>query len=173
MKDTLLQGTLATSTVLIGSAFGALILGNLWVALGWMRFYGMEPGVVASAIPLDAVNYNNSFLNEVGKLIDSYNLYFQGNARFGSGIGLMAGGCLALLGLTRNALEVRTVAAAMAGALVAGRFCLTFTSAPTPFLISVAIGAIVLAAVQLATHETLPTLPCQKSGKVKSKDIPV
>lgn len=157
-ESTVLKSTLSVSIVIISSLVGAIILGAVWVAIGWMRFHGVEPDVVASAIPLESVEYNNAFLNEVGKLIDYYNLCFQGNARFGSGIGLIAGAGLSILKMQRRSIVIKTVAASTAGALVGGRFCLTFTSSPVPVLVSAAFGAVTFALFQIATHETLPAL---------------
>lgn len=149
----------ALAFVLAASAIGAFVIANLWLLIGWMRFYGLEPGVVASAVPLETVDYHNIFLNEVGKLIDSYNLTFQGNARFGSGIGAVAGAGLALVAVSQACLSVRVAAAALAGAIIGGRIALTFTSSPILFLVSASAGFTFFAFIQLLTHETLPTIP--------------
>jgi hypothetical protein len=159
MTASVLSGLRAVATVLASSLTGALVIGNLWLLIGWMRFYGLEPGVVASAVPLEPVQYNNFFLNETGRFIDSYNLAFQGNARFGSGIGAIAGAGLALLALTDEGLSTRATAAAIAGAITGGRFALTFTSSPVPFLVSTILGLTLFVLVQLLTHERLNTIP--------------
>ncbi len=155
----------ALAFVLAASFAGAFVIGNLWLLIGWMRFYGVEPGVVASAVPLDIVDYHNIFLNEVGKLIDSYNLMFQGNARFGSGIGAVAGAGMALVTVSQARLSVRVAAAALAGAIIGGRIALTFTSSPTPFLLSASLGFTFFALIQLFTHEKLPTIPVDAEWK--------
>lgn len=149
----------AVAMVMILAAVSAIFFGYVWVAVGWMRFYGLEPGVVASAVPLDTIDYKNGFLNAVAQLVDLYNISFQGNARFGSGIGVIAGACASLLLLQHCSRPTKIVSAAVAGAAVGGRFCLTFTSAPAPFLLMIALGAFSFALIQFFVEEKLPSLP--------------
>jgi len=161
----------AVAFVLAASAAGAFVIANLWLLIGWMRFYGLEPGVVASAVPLDIVDYHNVFLNEVGKLIDSYNLTFQGNARFGSGIGAIAGAGMALVAMSQDRLPVRVAAAAVAGAIIGGRLALTFTSSPIAFLLGTSLGFALFALIQLFIHENLPTIPVDTDWKPQPETI--
>ncbi|MDZ4836962.1 MAG: hypothetical protein SGJ27_24530 [Candidatus Melainabacteria bacterium] len=149
----------AVALVVSTSLIAALLIGGAWVVLGWMRFYGLETGVVAQATPLEITDYQNGFLNSTANAIDCYNLVFQGNSRFGSGLGLIAGACFGLLFLKRSPQPARLIGIAIAGAIVAGRFCLTFTSAPLPFLISMLIGVACFLAISVLAREPLPALP--------------
>lgn len=149
----------SVATVMVSGAVAAIFFGYVWVVVGWMRFYGLEPGVVALAVPLETIDYKYGFLNTVAQLIDLYNISFQGNARFGSGIGVIAGACASLLLLQKCTRPTKIVSAAVAGAAVGGRFCLSFTSAPTPFLLMVALGALSFALIQFCVEEKLPSLP--------------
>lgn len=153
----------AVALVLSLSILAALLLGGTWVVLGWMRFYGLETGVVAEALPLEITDYHNGFLNVTANAIDCYNRLFQGNSRFGSGLGLIAGSCFALLFLKRSPRQAQVIAVLIAGAIVAGRFCLTFTSAPGPFIASILVGAAVFFLISLLAREQLPALPPVKS----------
>ena len=158
-KNVIVETARAVSLVAGTSAVAALVLGGSWILLGWMRFYGLETGVVAQATPLEITNYHNDFLNATAYLIDCYNRFFQGNSRFGSGLGLIAGSSIALLFLRRSPQPAKNAAILLAGAIVAGRFCLTFTSAPLPFIVSLLIGAIVFFLISLIAKEPLAALP--------------
>lgn len=158
-KNVIVETARAISLVVGTSALAALILGGTWILLGWMRFYGLETGVVAQATPLELTNYQNDFLNATAYLIDCYNRFFQGNSRFGSGLGLIAGSCIALLFLRRSPQPAKNAAVLLAGAIVAGRFCLTFTSAPLPFIVSLLIGASGFFLISRLAKEPLTALP--------------
>jgi hypothetical protein len=157
--DMIKQCVRAVAIVSINSFIAALVIGGAWLALGWMRFYGLETGVVAQALPLEHVDYHNAVLNLTASAIDSYNSFFQGNSRFGSGLGLMAGSCFSLLCFKRSPRSAQMLAVMLAGAIVAGRFCLTFTSSPAPFLVSIIVGAIGFLAISWFAREPLPALP--------------
>jgi hypothetical protein len=159
MNKTVTEATRAVAGILALSIVGAVTFGYLWMFLGYLRFYGLEPGVVARAIPLELIDYGNSFLNMIAAAIDRYNVSFQGNARFGSGIGMIAAACCSLLLFKNKPVQVKVVAAFLAGAIVGGRFCLTFTSSPAPFLVSALFVALVFAAVQKLAQQKLPPLP--------------
>lgn len=150
----------AIGTVVGTSAIAGLAIGGLWIVLGWMRFYGLEAGVVAQALPVESIDYHNALLNMTASLIDWYNGFFQGNSRFGSGIGLMAGASLSLLFLRKDLLpKTRLIAVFVAGAIFGGRLCLTFTSAPLPFLICAAVVALLFVAIASFSEEKLAVLP--------------
>jgi len=158
-SKTLIETVKSVSIVLAVSALGAVTIGSLWVLLGWMRFYGLETGVVAQAVPLDPVNYGNAFLNGTSQVIEWYNGTAQGNARFGSGMGLIAGSCLSLIALRRANLPARTCAVVLAGLITGGRLCLTFTSSPAPFLVCAALMGVLFGVAFFLTREPLPALP--------------
>lgn len=156
----------AIALILGTSALAALVLGGMWMLLGWMRFYGLETGVVAQASPLEITDYQNNFLNATAYAIDCYNRFFQGNSRFGSGLGLIAGACFALLFLKRSPRPAQITGILLAGSIVAGRFILTFTSEPLPFLASLVIGALGFFALSLLAREPLSNLPSIGNSKI-------
>ncbi len=147
------------SIVLGLSLAGATILGAAWVAVGWMRFYGIEVGVLPLALPVEPHDYNNPFLALIGQSLDFYNCTFQGNSRFGSGLGLIAGASIALLLIPSGKRAGRIAGALVAGVLVGGRVSLTFTSDPAPFLASALLTALTFFVIEQATRQRLPPLP--------------
>jgi hypothetical protein len=159
VRSLIIHSIRAIVLVTTTSAFAALVLGAVWLLLGWMRFYGLETGVVAQALPLVHIDYQNSLLNFSAFVIDCYNSFFQGNSRFGSGLGLIAGACFSLLFLRKSPPQARMLGASLAGAIVAGRFCLTFTSSPAPFVVSLVLGSFCFFAIALVAREPLPALP--------------
>ncbi|MBX9671088.1 MAG: hypothetical protein K2X93_26095 [Candidatus Obscuribacterales bacterium] len=147
------------STVIGLSLAGATILGAAWVAVGWMRFYGIEVGVLPMALPVEPYDYNNPFLALIGRALDFYNCTFQGNSRFGSGLGLITGASIALLLIPAGKRAGRIAGALVAGVLVGGRVSLTFTSDPAPFLASALLTALLFFAIEQVTRQRLPLLP--------------
>ncbi len=149
----------AVSIVAGLSITSATILGAAWMAVGWMRFYGIEVGVLPQALPVAPCDYNNELLSLIGRALDCYNCTFQGNSRFGSGLGVIAGASIALLLIPADNRAGRATGALVAGALVGGRISLTFTSDPAPFLFGSLATALVFLIVEYLTRQQLPALP--------------
>lgn len=153
--------------ILTASALAAVFMGQVWNGVCWLRSYGLTVGIADQTISsqvLPSVDYGNAFLNAIGQFTDLYNSTFSGNARFGSGLGVIAGALIGLGVVARFMPDIwqraafRAVLGLTAGALIGARLVLIITSDPIPFLLGMIPGAISLAIIVVCCKETLPSL---------------
>lgn len=151
-----------TFTVLIAVAAGAI-----WGVLEWLRNYGaaINPFPYFDKTTVLSVPFRvfspDSLLGHVEDAINWYNTSFRGATRFGSGLGLIAGGFLSLNLARGKILACRVLTGAVCGLLIGARSALMLGSGAVFCLVGTVLG-VVLAVVYMiycGGKPTLPTLP--------------
>ncbi|MCA9800836.1 MAG: hypothetical protein KC777_02560 [Cyanobacteria bacterium HKST-UBA02] len=167
------QALLAVALIGAGAAVMAVVMGYAWELVCFMRSYGTVHALSATSMTLEPRDFHNQFLNSVASFLDLYNIAFPNNMRYGSGLGLIAGALIMLAslpGLTQPAwrhASVRFLAGAAAGAIVGGRLDLMVNSDPVPFLVTVALFALVVGALVLKAPERKPHIGMLLAGLEK------
>ena len=145
---------------------GAFLMGTLWEIICWLRTFGVEGAfvdkaeAVRKAIALETHSAESFFLQLVEETINWYSRTFAGNARFGSGLGLIAG-VITALAILRKRIDNRIVLSAsgiVAGAVIGARFCLFLSSKLIPFVFCITAGALLVAAFMSIRDEPIPRL---------------
>lgn len=154
----------AVALIFLLATIGAILMGNVWDFIGWMRTFGIDGAamdkadLVRRALALETHEAQSVPFQIAEEIINWYSRTFVGHARFGSGLGIFAGTFIALSYLKERSAPVRIAAGTFAGALIGARFCLLISSKLVPFLFFVIAGAIVLAVLSTLKSESLPRL---------------
>lgn len=160
----ILQILQAMALITILATIGAILMGNVWDFVGWMRTFGIDGAtmdkadLVRRALALETHTASNLPFQFAEEIINWYSHTFVGHARFGSGLGIFAGTFIALSFLKERSAPVRISAGAFAGALIGARFCLLLSSKLPLFVLFVAAGAILFAVLSTIKNESLPRL---------------
>lgn len=154
----------AVALIIILATIGAILMGNVWDFIGWMRTFGIDGAamdkadLVRRALALETHEAQSVPLQIAEEIINWYSRTFVGHARFGSGLGIFAGTFIALSFLKERSAAVRIAAGTFAGAIIGARFCLLISSKLVPFLFLVTAGALLLAALSSIKSDRLPRL---------------
>ncbi len=163
----------AVALILFLSLAGAYLMGGTWELICWLRTFGVDGALVDKseavrrALALETHSAEGLIAQMAEETINWYSRTFAGNARFGSGLGLISGAIVAL-SILRNRISNRavlSVSGIVAGALIGGRFCLFLSSKLIPFLFCIAVGALLVAIVMSIREEPLPRLLSARKGQ--------
>jgi len=139
MKIVFEQCLMAVGLVLVASAVGFIVLTPVLLAVSFLRNYGLAPDL--SAVTQTAI-FARPQTGELAKFLEWYNSLMPGYARFGSGLGMIAGAFWAL-GYAKPFHPIaRILGGAMAGLIMGARLAMFITSDP-PIVLG---GALVCAA---------------------------
>lgn len=165
--DSLLSTIKALLLVAGTTAGSAIVMAIAWGALDWMRHFPApvpvlpdffhsrtryEPPPSGAVTPLEAL---------ATSIINWYNLTFIGATRFGSGLGIIAGGIWSLTLVKGFPRVARVLAGLIGGALIGGRLALMLGSFPRTFLGSTICGALIGALIMMLVSDQkhIPELP--------------
>lgn len=154
----------AVALIIALATIGAILMGNVWEFIGWMRTFGIDGAVmdkadlVRRALALETHEARSVPFQIAEEIINWYSRTYVGHARFGSGLGIFAGTFIALSFLKERSAPVRITAGAFAGALIGARFCLLISSKLVPFFLFICMGAVIVSALMTVKHPRLPKL---------------
>lgn len=138
------------SQILLRSICMAIVLAFLASLIGFLRQFPNNELV----LPFMKLGEGTTALVELGdsaysaslfsSFVHWYNMTFPGDARLGSGIGLIAGSFWGLFHIDNRFWVVRLSAGALTGMITGARVALMFTSNPAAFFNGAVIGALIV-----------------------------
>jgi hypothetical protein len=166
LRANLIETSRAIAIILLCSLLVALALGVIWCIVDWLRYYGsgiklfpfLEPTTGGEA-PIH-IYTSGTIFGAIEEVLIQYNALARGAARFGTGMGLIAGAFLGLCLAPRRSTVARIVSGVLCGAIVGGRLLIMLSSSPRLLLLGAVTGAVIVTAVTtISAREKIDSLP--------------
>lgn len=139
MKIVFEQSVKAVGLVVVSSIVGLCLLTPVLLAVSFLRNYGLAPDL--SSVTQTAI-FAESHTGELAKFFEWYNSLMPGYARFGSGLGMIAGAFWALGYAKPYHAVARILGGFTAGFIMGARLAMFITSDP-PIVVGAALACAV------------------------------
>jgi hypothetical protein len=165
LRSIALETVRAVCTIVLCSTGLALLIGVVWCIVDWLRYYGsgitmfpfFEP-TTGGEQPIRL--YAGTIFGAIEDVLIQYNAVARGAARFGTGLGLIAGAFVGLCLAPRTSTFCRIVAGITCGAIAGGRLLIMLSSSPRLLLLGAVVGAaLVVAVTVISARENIQPLP--------------